>query len=61
MLTTHPPFSAEVKNEQELYLLSPHALSWRVAGSIKNINIVKYFYDFKRLFGFVTCPIRFKK
>jgi hypothetical protein len=26
-----PPSSAEVKNEQELYLLSPHAPPWRVA------------------------------
>jgi hypothetical protein len=29
-----PPSSAEVKNEQELYLLSPHAPPWRVAGSL---------------------------
>jgi hypothetical protein len=29
-----PPSSAKVKNEQELYLLSPHAPSWRVAGSL---------------------------
>jgi hypothetical protein len=29
-----PPSSAEVKNEQELYLLSPHASPWRVAGSL---------------------------
>jgi hypothetical protein len=29
-----PPTSAEVKNEQELYLLSPHAPPWRVAGSL---------------------------
>jgi hypothetical protein len=28
-----PPSSAEVKNEQELYLLLPHAPPWRVAGS----------------------------
>jgi hypothetical protein len=27
-----PPSSAEVKNEQELYLLSPHVPPWRVAG-----------------------------
>jgi hypothetical protein len=27
-----PPSSAEVENEQELYLLSPQAPSWRVAG-----------------------------
>jgi hypothetical protein len=29
-----PPSSAEVKNELELYLLSSHALPWRVAGSL---------------------------
>jgi hypothetical protein len=29
-----PPSSAEVKNEQGLYLLSPHAPPWRVAGSL---------------------------
>jgi hypothetical protein len=29
-----PPSSAEVKNELELYLLSPHAPPWRVAGSL---------------------------
>jgi hypothetical protein len=29
-----PPSSAEVKNEQELYLLSPHAPPWRVTGSL---------------------------
>jgi hypothetical protein len=29
-----PPSSAEVKNEQELYLLSPEAPPWRVAGQI---------------------------
>jgi hypothetical protein len=27
-----PPSSSEVKKEQELYLLSPHAFPWRVAG-----------------------------
>jgi hypothetical protein len=27
------PSSAEVKNEEELYLLSPHVPPWRVAGS----------------------------
>jgi hypothetical protein len=32
-----PPSSAEVKNEQELYLLSHQAPPWRVAGSL-------YFY-----------------
>jgi hypothetical protein len=29
-----PPSSAEVKYEQELYLLSPHAPPWCVAGSL---------------------------
>jgi hypothetical protein len=29
-----PPSNAEVKNEQELYLLSPHAPPWRVAGQL---------------------------
>jgi hypothetical protein len=31
-LTTHPPSSAEVVSEYELYLLSPKAPPWRVAG-----------------------------
>jgi hypothetical protein len=34
---SHPP-SAEVKNEEELYLLSPQAPPWRVAGQL-------YFYS----------------
>jgi hypothetical protein len=29
-----PPSSAEFKNEQELYLLSPLAPPWRVAGQL---------------------------
>jgi hypothetical protein len=29
-----PPSSAEVKYEQELYLLSPHVPPWRVAGQL---------------------------
>jgi hypothetical protein len=29
-----PPSSAEVENEQELYLLSPQAPSWRIAGQL---------------------------
>jgi hypothetical protein len=29
-----PPSSAEVRNEYELYLLSPQAPSWRVAGQL---------------------------
>jgi hypothetical protein len=32
MLTTHPQYSAEVENEEELYLLYPQAPPWRVAG-----------------------------
>jgi hypothetical protein len=30
-----PPSSAEVKNESELYLLSPQATPWRLAGQQK--------------------------
>jgi hypothetical protein len=33
-LTTHPHLVAEVKYEKELYLLSPHAPPWRVAGHL---------------------------
>jgi hypothetical protein len=33
-LTTHPPPSAEVKNEWELYLLSHQVSSWRVVGQL---------------------------
>jgi hypothetical protein len=29
-----PPSSAEVKNESELYLLSPHVPPWHVAGQL---------------------------
>jgi hypothetical protein len=29
-----PPSSAEIKYEQELYLLSPHVPPWRVAGQL---------------------------
>jgi hypothetical protein len=29
-----PPSSAEVKNEYELYLISPQAPPWRVAGQL---------------------------
>jgi hypothetical protein len=29
-----PPYSAEVKNEYELYLLFPHVPPWRVAGQL---------------------------
>jgi hypothetical protein len=28
------PFGAEVKNEEELYFLSPQVLSWRVVGQL---------------------------
>jgi hypothetical protein len=34
-----PPSSAEVKNEQELYLLSPHVPPWRVAGQLYFVNL----------------------
>jgi hypothetical protein len=33
-LTTHPHLVAEVKYEQELFLLSPHVSPWRVAGHL---------------------------
>jgi hypothetical protein len=33
-----PPSSAEVKNEQELYLLSPQALKRRVVGQILAVD-----------------------
>jgi hypothetical protein len=33
------PSSAEVKNEYELYLLSPHVPPWRVAGQLFNFLI----------------------
>jgi hypothetical protein len=33
-LTTHPPSSAEVKNELELYLLSPQVPPWHVVGQL---------------------------
>jgi hypothetical protein len=38
-----PPSSAEVVNEQELYLLSPQAPPWRVEG----LFYLFYFYLFK--------------
>jgi hypothetical protein len=34
MLTTHPPPTAEVEKEYELYLLSPQAPLWRVVGQL---------------------------
>jgi hypothetical protein len=38
----HSPLSsAEFKNEQELYLLSPHAPPWRVAGSLYLLPLFK--------------------
>jgi hypothetical protein len=39
-----PPSSAEVKNEKELYLLSPQAPLWRVVGSL-----YLFFYYCQRL------------
>jgi hypothetical protein len=40
------PSGAEVENEQELYLLSPQAPQWRVAGHL-------YFYPIRN----INCPI----
>jgi hypothetical protein len=39
-----PPSSAEVKYEQELYLLSPHVPPWHVAGKLS-------FFLFLQRFG----------
>jgi hypothetical protein len=36
-----PPSSAEVKNEYELYLLSPQAPPWHVAGSLYLLPMIK--------------------
>jgi hypothetical protein len=36
-----PPSSAEVKYEQELYLLSPHAPPWHVAGHLYPFYLMK--------------------
>jgi hypothetical protein len=36
-----PPSSAEVKNEHELYHLSPHVPPWRVAGQLYFLLIVE--------------------
>jgi hypothetical protein len=37
-----PPSSAEVKNEQELYLLSPDEPPWRVAGLLYLLLFIKH-------------------
>jgi hypothetical protein len=37
-----PPSSAEVKNEQELYLLSPQVPSRRVAGQLYFLPLIIY-------------------
>jgi hypothetical protein len=34
-----PPSSAEIENEHELYLLSPHAPSWRVALALDTLQL----------------------
>jgi hypothetical protein len=39
-----PPSSAEVKNEEELYLLSPHVPQWRAAGQL---YFFFYFYQIR--------------
>jgi hypothetical protein len=44
------PSSAEVKNGQELYLLSPHEPPWRVAGQL-------YLFYLFRVYIFLTCSI----
>jgi hypothetical protein len=52
-LTTHPHLTAEVKYEKELYLLSPRAPPWRVAGHL---------YEYKAVLGSrpaVSSDIRF--
>jgi hypothetical protein len=64
-LTTYPPSSAEVKNEQELYLLSPHAPAWRVAGSLYFYKLWRCAADFSsrllpplcrvKVFSLATC------
>jgi hypothetical protein len=45
-----PPSNAEVKNEQELYLLFPHAPPWRVARSLyllyESVNTIKLFEQY---------------
>jgi hypothetical protein len=45
-----PPSSAEVKYEQELYLLSPHAPPWRVAG-------LRYFFFYLNVQFFRICYV----
>jgi hypothetical protein len=42
-----PPSSAEVKYEQELYLLSPHVPPWHVEGQLY------FFFYFMKLFAMV--------
>jgi hypothetical protein len=43
-----PPSSAEIKNEQELYLLSPHVPPWRVAGQL---YLLLYSWSFPKPLG----------
>jgi hypothetical protein len=51
-----PPSSAEVKNELELYLLSPQAPPWRVAGSLYlYLFFCIVILSYKLLFLF--CPV----
>jgi hypothetical protein len=42
-----PPSSAEVVNEQELYLLSPQAPSWRVTGLLYFLLFIRTHYLIK--------------
>jgi hypothetical protein len=44
-LTTHPHLVAEVKYEKELFLLSPNAPTWRVAGHLYLLR--NMYYSFK--------------
>jgi hypothetical protein len=37
-----PPFSAKVKYEQELYLLSPHVPPWHVAGQLPFYSVLSF-------------------
>jgi hypothetical protein len=47
-----PPSRAKVKNEKELYLLSPHVPPWRVAGQL-------YFCFFKLYSSISLCHFEF--
>jgi hypothetical protein len=42
-----PPFSAEVKNEWELYLIFPHAPPWHVAGQLYFFFCIKLLREYR--------------